>query len=88
VTRHSYGDHEVELSHTDKVFFPDAGITKDELDNPKLGPQSFTIANSFRRMGQREDPWQNMHRKAVSIQTTGAIASSASRTSSRPTSPA
>ncbi len=52
---------------------PDAPIATplewDELDNPKLGPRSFTIANIFRRMGQREDPWQNMHRKAVSIQT-------------------
>ncbi|NMT63537.1 non-homologous end-joining DNA ligase [Marinobacter orientalis] len=41
----------------------------DELDDQKLGPQRFTLANIFRRMAQREDPWRNMQQKAVSIQT-------------------
>lgn len=40
-----------------------------ELDDHKLGPQRFTLANIFRRMGQRQDPWHDMHRKAVSIRT-------------------
>lgn len=41
----------------------------DELGDRKLGPRRFTVANIFRRMGQRDDPWQDMHRKAVSIKT-------------------
>lgn len=41
----------------------------DELENQELGPQRFTLANIFRRMGHRDDPWQDMHRKAVSIKT-------------------
>ncbi|MDL0430233.1 non-homologous end-joining DNA ligase [Marinobacter sp. TBZ242] len=41
----------------------------DELADHKLGPQRFTLANIFRRMGQRDDPWQDMHSKAASIST-------------------
>lgn len=40
----------------------------DELNDRELGPRSFTLGNIFRRMGQREDPWQDMHRHAASIQ--------------------
>lgn len=40
-----------------------------ELDDRKLGPQRFTLANIFRRMGQREDPWKNMHQRSASVQT-------------------
>jgi bifunctional non-homologous end joining protein LigD len=28
-----------------------------ELDDPGLGPRRFTIANLFRRLGQKSDPW-------------------------------
>ncbi len=28
-----------------------------ELDDPSLGPRRFTIANLFRRLGQKPDPW-------------------------------
>lgn len=38
-----------------------------ELDQSGLGPQSFTIANIFRRLGQKDDPWQDIDRHACGI---------------------
>lgn len=40
-----------------------------ELDDTSLGPQSYHIGNIFRRLGQRQDPWHDMQRHAVSVTT-------------------
>jgi bifunctional non-homologous end joining protein LigD len=32
----------------------------DELDNPNLDAQSYTMRNIFRRLGQKSDPWAGM----------------------------
>lgn len=44
----------------------------DELSDPELHSQSYTIANIFRRLGQIEDPWKTMLSAAHSL---GAAAS-------------
>ena len=36
----------------------------DELGRSGLGPASYTMTNLFRRLGQRDDPWAGMGRKA------------------------
>lgn len=36
----------------------------DELDEPDLHPQQYTIQNIFRRLGQKDDPWQGMMEQA------------------------
>ena len=36
----------------------------DELENPDLHAQSYTVKNIFRRLGQKEDPWRDMWRHA------------------------
>lgn len=36
----------------------------DELDRSDLHPRRYGIANLFRRMARKEDPWQGMHRRA------------------------
>jgi DNA primase len=33
----------------------------------RVEPQTFTMANLFRRLAQRDDPWQGMERRAHSI---------------------
>lgn len=38
-----------------------------ELDRPDLNSQSYTISNIFRRLGQKEDPWNDFSAKAGSI---------------------
>lgn len=35
-----------------------------EVDDPALGPRRFTIANLFRRLGQKSDPWAEIGRHA------------------------
>jgi bifunctional non-homologous end joining protein LigD len=35
-----------------------------ELDDPALGPRRYTIANLFRRLGQKRDPWAEIERHA------------------------
>ncbi len=35
-----------------------------ELGDPGLGPRRFTIANLFRRLGQKPDPWAEIGRQA------------------------
>lgn len=32
-----------------------------------VGPRTYTIRNIFRRLGQKSDPWADMHRSAASI---------------------
>lgn len=39
----------------------------DELASEKIEPQHYTIANIFRRLGQRSDPWQNIARHGQSL---------------------
>lgn len=39
----------------------------DELDDPDLDSQSYSIQNIFRRLGQKDDPWQGMQRHARSL---------------------
>jgi bifunctional non-homologous end joining protein LigD len=35
-----------------------------ELDDPKLGPRRYTLANMFHRLGQKVDPWAEIERHA------------------------
>ncbi|MDT8430196.1 MAG: hypothetical protein RQ746_01545 [Bacteroidales bacterium] len=37
-----------------------------EVHDKELHPQKYTMQNIFRRLSQKEDPWKNMHSKAVS----------------------
>jgi len=39
-----------------------------EVDDRGLGPQRYTIANIFRRLAQKDDPWRHMDRKAQSLE--------------------
>lgn len=39
-----------------------------ELDNPDLDAQHYTMQNIFRRLGQKADPWQMMMEKTGSIE--------------------
>jgi len=39
-------------------------ITRDELGDRSIGPQSWTVRTIFRRLGQREDPWSSIGRAA------------------------
>ncbi|MDA0704981.1 MAG: hypothetical protein O3A96_17355 [Proteobacteria bacterium] len=40
----------------------------DEVGKRKLRPDRYTIRNLFRRLGQREDPWRQIGRHAVSVE--------------------
>jgi len=42
-------------------------IDWDELADPDLHSQSYTVKNIFRRLGQREDPWKGYMRHARSL---------------------
>lgn len=37
-----------------------APLDWDELDQPDLHPRRYTLANIFRRLGQKEDPWKKL----------------------------
>jgi bifunctional non-homologous end joining protein LigD len=39
----------------------------DELADPTLHAQTYTVGNIFRRLGQKEDPWRGMMRHARSL---------------------
>jgi bifunctional non-homologous end joining protein LigD len=39
----------------------------DELHDSELHSQSYTIANIFRRLGQKEDPWKSFHEDSYSL---------------------
>lgn len=39
----------------------------DELGDRKLGPQSYTIKNIQKRLGQKDDPWKGMFRHGRSL---------------------
>jgi DNA primase len=40
-----------------------------ELADKSLHPRRYTIKNIFRRLGQKEDPWKGMSRRAVPWET-------------------
>lgn len=40
----------------------------DELNGRRLHPRRYTMENLFRRLGQKHDPWKDMHRRARSLQ--------------------
>jgi len=42
-------------------------ISWSELKDKKTGPQSWGLANIFRRLGAKKDPWQNFKRHRVSL---------------------
>jgi bifunctional non-homologous end joining protein LigD len=42
-------------------------IDWDELSDPDLHSQSYTVKNIFRRLGQKEDPWKGYMRHARSL---------------------
>lgn len=39
----------------------------DEIGDRKLNAQRYTVHNIFRRLGQREDPWGDIHRRGRSL---------------------
>jgi bifunctional non-homologous end joining protein LigD len=46
-----------------------APLEWNELDHPKAGPQMYRIENILRRLGQKEDPWKGIARRASSLET-------------------
>jgi bifunctional non-homologous end joining protein LigD len=38
-----------------------------ELEDPKLGPQRYTVRNIFRRLARKRDPWAEIERHARSL---------------------
>ena len=43
----------------------------DELGNEDLGPQSYTLANIFRRLSRKDDPWRQISRHGRSLKGPG-----------------
>jgi bifunctional non-homologous end joining protein LigD len=43
-------------------------IDWDELKIPSLGPQTYTLSNIFRRLGQKTDPWKDFFRHRVKVE--------------------
>ncbi len=41
----------------------------EELGDGELGSQSYTVANIFRRVGQKQDPWRNFRRHAQRLRS-------------------
>jgi bifunctional non-homologous end joining protein LigD len=39
----------------------------DELSDPDIHSQTYTVKNIFRRLGQKEDPWKSIMRHARSL---------------------
>jgi len=44
-----------------------APLDWEELKNPRINPQSFTIQNIFRRLSVKGDPWQKSWRQTTSL---------------------
>jgi len=44
-------------------------ITWNELASADLGPRTYTLSNLFRRLGQRDDPWTDLDKKAHSLKS-------------------
>lgn len=67
--RNAYGQtavapYAVRALHGAPVATP---ITWRELGSAKLGPRAYTLANIFRRLGQRADPWTAIDEHAQSL---------------------
>lgn len=41
----------------------------EEVEHSDVDPQKYNLTNIFRRLGQKEDPWQDMMRHAQSLET-------------------
>jgi bifunctional non-homologous end joining protein LigD len=41
----------------------------EELGDGDLGAQTYTIANIFRRLGQKQDPWRTFSRHGQKLQS-------------------
>ena len=69
--RNSYGQTIVAAyAVRDKPGAPVATpLTWDEVGDASIGAQSFTVANIFRRLGQKDDPWAGMYRHARGLDT-------------------
>jgi bifunctional non-homologous end joining protein LigD len=69
VQRNAYGQHAV-APYAVRAL-PGAPVAAplewSELNRSGLGPRSTTMSNLFRRLGQRDDPWQGAWRKARSL---------------------
>lgn len=46
-------------------------VTWDELGRPELHSRTYTVANVFRRLGQRGDPWSEIRRHGRSLAPAG-----------------
>lgn len=44
-----------------------APLDWEELERKNLGPQTYNLANIFRRLGQKRDPWSGLRRHARSL---------------------
>ena len=44
-----------------------------ELSDSKMHPQRYTLKNIFLRLGQRDDPWEQMPRHVASLVNPGAL---------------
>lgn len=69
VIRNAYGQTAVlPYSVRDKPVAPVATpLDWDEINDSNLGPQSYHLKNIRRRLGQRNDPWKDIRRHAVSL---------------------
>ncbi|MFO8025709.1 non-homologous end-joining DNA ligase [Thiohalophilus sp.] len=69
VMRNAYGQTSVlPYSVRDKPLAPVATpLDWDEINDSNPGPQSYHLKNIRRRLGQRDDPWKDIRRHAVSL---------------------
>jgi bifunctional non-homologous end joining protein LigD len=77
VMRNAYGQtavlpYTVRARPTAPVATP---LNWEELDNKNLGPQSYTIKNLLRRLGQQKDPWHGIDRYGVELSELPDVAS-------------
>jgi bifunctional non-homologous end joining protein LigD len=70
VQRNAYGQHAV-APYAVRAL-PGAPVATpiewSELSNADMGPRRYTVQNIFRRLGQRDDPWQGAWRHARSLE--------------------
>lgn len=45
----------------------------EEVKNPQLRPDKYTIKNMFRRLSKKNDPWRNIDKKAYSVKAAQSI---------------
>lgn len=70
VQRNAYGQHAV-APYAVRAL-PGAPVATpiewSELSNADMSPRRYTVQNIFRRLGQRDDPWQGAWRRARSLE--------------------